>query len=54
MDKATARVAARTRAARRPALPDARVIDLPAPAPAVDPVPVVPFGLFDVDAETER
>ena len=53
-DKTTARVAARTRAARRSALPDAQVIDLPVPAPAVDAAPVVPFGLFDVDAEAER
>ena len=54
VDKTTARVAARTRAARRPTMPDAQIIDLPVPAPAVDAAPVVPFGLFDVDAEAER
>ncbi|MFY1593113.1 Mu transposase C-terminal domain-containing protein [Micromonospora sp. WMMD737] len=55
-NKATARVAARTRAARRRVLPEAQVIDLPTPAPApgAGPAPVEPFGLFDVDAEAER
>jgi putative transposase len=60
VDKATARVVARTRAARRSrsAPADAQIIDLPkpkpTPAPAAEAAPVVPFGLFDVDAEAER
>jgi hypothetical protein len=55
-DRASAKVTARTRAiggaARRPALEQH-----PAPAPVVDEVPdaeVIPFGVFDADAEAER
>jgi hypothetical protein len=49
-DRLGARVVARTRTAGatpRPALPD----PVPAPAPAAE---VVPFGVFDADAEAER
>jgi putative transposase len=52
-DRASAKVAARTRAgaaAHRPVLPDP-----PAPEPAPRPdAQVIPFGIFDADAEAER
>ncbi|MFI6100835.1 Mu transposase C-terminal domain-containing protein [Lentzea sp. NPDC051213] len=58
-DKASARVVARTRtaaAAHRPQLPaPVDVVDEPASAP--NPAPgaqVIPFGVFDADAEAER
>ena len=58
MDKASDRVAARTRvaaAAHRPPAHDER----PAPEPAVDEpdgplATVIPFGVFDADAEADR
>jgi hypothetical protein len=55
-DKATARVVARTRATRRSTPADAPVINLPSPAAGGDhaAAEVIPFGIFDADAEAER
>ncbi|GGP84469.1 Mu transposase C-terminal domain-containing protein [Saccharothrix coeruleofusca] len=61
-DKAGARIAARTRtaaAAHRPELPAAADVDdkhasQADPAPAAQKAQVIPFGVFDADAEAER
>ncbi|MGQ0841330.1 Mu transposase C-terminal domain-containing protein [Actinokineospora sp.] len=56
-DRVGARVAARTRAAaatHRPVLPSPAPVDI-APAPAASAgAEVIPFGVFDADAEAER
>ena len=61
LDTAGARVAARTRAAARAHRPgrtaSLEVVDEPAPPadpPAAQAAPVIPFGVFDADAEAER
>jgi hypothetical protein len=53
-DRASAKVAARTRAgaaAHRPVLPEPPPAPEPAPRPDAE---VIPFGIFDADAEAER
>ncbi|MDG4780379.1 Mu transposase C-terminal domain-containing protein [Micromonospora sp. WMMD961] len=54
-DRASARITARTRAARR-RLPDAQIIELPTPLNGEEQASaeVIPFGIFDADAEAER
>jgi hypothetical protein len=56
VDRPDARVAARTRAgaaAHRPPLPEQRPVEPTGPVERAD-LEVVPFGIFDADAEAER